>query len=156
MQYMDSQGLEYYFNYGDKETDYLRQKDKRLAELIDRVGHIHRAVNEDLFSSVVHHIIGQQISTKAQQTVWRRMQERFGEGWLMAAEIEHYAREGVDRFVILQPFGCLPNHISGRGVVKRLKAAHPGISILPLDLDPDTSYANVENRLQMLIMADSK
>lgn len=79
-----------------------------------------------------------------------------GEGWLMAAEIEHYAREGVTRFVILQPFGCLPNHISGRGVVKRLKAAHPGISILPLDLDPDTSYANVENRLQMLIMANSK
>ena len=80
-----------------------------------------------------------------------------GEGWLMAAEIEHYARQGVTRFVILQPFGCLPNHISGRGVVKRLKAAHPGISILPLDLDPDTSYANVENRLQMLIMsANSK
>ena len=79
-----------------------------------------------------------------------------GEGWLMAAEIEHYAREGVTRFVILQPFGCLPNHISGRGVVKRLKAAHPGISILPLDLDPDTSYANVENRLQMLIMSNSK
>ena len=68
-----------YFEYGDKETDYLRQKDKRLAEVIDRVGHIRRAVDEDLFSSVVHHIIGQQISTKAQQTVWRRMQERFGE-----------------------------------------------------------------------------
>lgn len=68
-----------YFEYGDKETDYLRQKDKRLAEIIDRVEHIHRAVDGDLFSSVVHHIIGQQISTKAQQTVWRRMQERFGE-----------------------------------------------------------------------------
>ena len=68
-----------YFEYGDKETDYLRQKDKRLAEVIDRVEHIHRAVDGDLFSSVVHHIIGQQISTRAQQTVWRRMQERFGE-----------------------------------------------------------------------------
>ena len=77
-----------------------------------------------------------------------------GEGWLMAAEIEHYAREGVKQFVILQPFGCLPNHICGRGVVKRLKTAHPDISILPLDLDPDTSYANVENRLQMLIMSN--
>ena len=50
-----------------------------MAEVIDRVGHIHRAVDGDLFSSVVHHIIGQQISTKAQQTVWRRMQEHFGE-----------------------------------------------------------------------------
>ncbi len=75
-----------------------------------------------------------------------------GEGWLMAAEIDHLAREGVRSFVILQPFGCLPNHICGRGTIKKLKERYPGISILPLDLDPDTSYANVENRLQMLIM----
>ena len=68
-----------YFNYSNKETDYLKSRDRRMAEVIDRVGHIQRAVDEDLFSSVVHHIIGQQISTKAQQTVWRRMQERFGE-----------------------------------------------------------------------------
>ena len=75
-----------------------------------------------------------------------------GEGWLMAGEIAHYAAEGVRSFIILQPFGCLPNHVCGRGVTKRLKEAFPGVQILPLDLDPDTSYANVENRLQMLIM----
>lgn len=75
-----------------------------------------------------------------------------GEGWLMAAEIAHFAKEGVRSFVILQPFGCLPNHICGRGVIKRLKDEYPAIQILPLDLDPDTSFANVENRLQMLIM----
>ena len=70
----------------------------------------------------------------------------------MAGEIAHYAAEGVRSFIILQPFGCLPNHVCGRGVTKRLKEQFPGIQILPLDLDPDTSYANVENRLQMLIM----
>ncbi len=75
-----------------------------------------------------------------------------GEGWLMAAEIAHNAKAGVKSFIILQPFGCLPNHVCGRGVIKRLKEEYPDISILPLDLDPDTSYANVENRLQMLIM----
>lgn len=75
-----------------------------------------------------------------------------GEGWLMAAEIVHHARLGVKAFIILQPFGCLPNHICGRGVVKRLKEEYPHIQILPLDLDPDTSYTNVENRLQMLIL----
>ncbi|MCD7746662.1 MAG: acyl-CoA dehydratase activase [Lachnospiraceae bacterium] len=78
-----------------------------------------------------------------------------GEGWLMAAEIAHNAKEGVKSFIILQPFGCLPNHVCGRGVIKRLKEEYPDISILPLDLDPDTSYANVENRLQMLIMNHS-
>ena len=75
-----------------------------------------------------------------------------GEGWLMAAEIAHYAEKGVHSFIILQPFGCLPNHICGRGVIKRLKDEYKDIQILPLDLDPDTSFANVENRLQMLIM----
>ncbi|MCD8155699.1 MAG: acyl-CoA dehydratase activase [Clostridiales bacterium] len=78
-----------------------------------------------------------------------------GEGWLMAAEIAHNAKAGVKSFIILQPFGCLPNHVCGRGVIKRLKEEYPDISILPLDLDPDTSYANVENRLQMLIMNHS-
>ncbi|AEF80650.1 CoA-substrate-specific enzyme activase domain protein [Leadbettera azotonutricia ZAS-9] len=75
-----------------------------------------------------------------------------GEGYLIPGEIIHHARAGVRSFIILQPFGCLPNHISGRGVVKRLKEDFPGIQILPLDYDPDTSFANIENRLQMLIM----
>ena len=75
-----------------------------------------------------------------------------GEGWLIPGEIREYAQRGVHAFVILQPFGCLPNHICGRGVMKRVKEDFPAIQILPLDLDPDTSFANVENRLQMLIM----
>lgn len=75
-----------------------------------------------------------------------------GEGWLIPGEIREYAQRGVRSFVILQPFGCLPNHICGRGVTKKLKEEFPAVQILPLDLDPDTSFANVENRLQMLIM----
>ena len=75
-----------------------------------------------------------------------------GEGWQIAGEIMHYADEGVDSFVILQPFGCLPNHIIGKGVIKKLKENKPNIQILPLDFDPDTSFANIENRLQMLII----
>ena len=68
-----------YFEYGEKELSYLRQKDKRLCEVIDRIGPIERTVDTDLFSSVVHHIIGQQISTKAQATIWQRMQVVLGE-----------------------------------------------------------------------------
>ena len=60
-----------YFEYGEKELIYLKQKDKRLAEVIDQVGMIERTVDDDLFSSVVHHIVGQQISTKAQATIWQ-------------------------------------------------------------------------------------
>ena len=67
-----------YFEYGEAETSYLKKKDKKLSKVIDQVGHIYREVDSDIFSSVIHHIIGQQISTKAQLTIWKRMQERLG------------------------------------------------------------------------------
>jgi predicted nucleotide-binding protein (sugar kinase/HSP70/actin superfamily) len=75
-----------------------------------------------------------------------------GEGWMIAGEILHNAAHGIRSFLILQPFGCLPNHVTGRGLVKRLKEIHPDAQILSLDYDPDTSFANIENRLQMLIL----
>ncbi len=75
-----------------------------------------------------------------------------GEGWLMPAEIIELAKHGVNSFVILNPFGCMPNHITGRGMIKTLKNMFPHIQILSLDYDPDTSFANIENRLQMLII----
>lgn len=67
-----------YFEYGETELAYLRKRDKRLCAVIDRIGHVDRAVDPDLFSSVVHHIIGQQISTKAQAIIWQRMQDALG------------------------------------------------------------------------------
>ena len=76
-----------------------------------------------------------------------------GEGVLIAAEILHQAQHGCNSFVILQPFGCLPNHVVGRGIVKQLKERYPHANILPLDYDPDVSFANIENRLQMLVMS---
>lgn len=75
-----------------------------------------------------------------------------GEGILIPAEIIHNANKGCKNFVILQPFGCLPNHVIGRGVVKKFKEMFPDIEVLALDYDPDLSFANVENRLQMLVM----
>lgn len=66
------------FAYGQTELAWLRKKDKRLGEVIDRIGHVDRAVDPDLFSAVIHHIIGQQISMKAQATIWRRMQDALG------------------------------------------------------------------------------
>ena len=61
-----------YFAYGSRETDYLRAVDARMADVIERIGHIERTVDNVLFSSVVHHIIGQQISTKAHETICER------------------------------------------------------------------------------------
>lgn len=67
-----------YFAYGENEISYLKSKDEKLAEVIEKIGMIERETDTDLFSSVIHHIIGQQISTKAQATIWQRMQGRSG------------------------------------------------------------------------------
>ena len=68
-----------YYEYSDKETEYLKRKDKRLGEAIDRIGHIYREVDGDVFSSVVHSIVSQQISSAALKTVWSRLCGRLGE-----------------------------------------------------------------------------
>ena len=68
-----------YFQYGEAETAYLSARDERMAAVIAQAGHIEREVDTDLFSAVVHHIVGQQISTKAQATIWQRIQDTLGE-----------------------------------------------------------------------------
>lgn len=67
-----------YFQYGDKEINYLKAKDPALGEVIDRFGYLERAVMPDLFEALVRAIVGQQISAKAVRTVFGRMQEDLG------------------------------------------------------------------------------
>ena len=64
-----------YFKYSEEEKEYLKKKDKKLGEVIDKIGNIKWKVDHDLFSSIVHHIIGQQISSKAQETIWKRLND---------------------------------------------------------------------------------
>ena len=65
-----------YFQYGETEINYLKRKDKKLALAIEQIGHIERKLDDDLFAAVVRHIVGQQISSKAQATVWARLKTR--------------------------------------------------------------------------------
>ena len=86
-----------YFEYGDEAVEYLKSKDKDLKAIIDNIGHIYRTVDTDLFSSVIHHIVGQQISTKAQETIWTRINEE-----LLTLNEDTILCSGVER---LQSFG---------------------------------------------------
>ena len=86
------------FSYGPRETEYLKGRDPRLGAVIDQVGHISRPIDTDLFSSVVHQIVGQQISTKALETVWRRMQEAMGR--VDAGAVTALGEEGLQSFGI--------------------------------------------------------
>ena len=67
-----------FFQYSELEINYLKSKDKILGDAIDKIGCIKRTVDTDLFSSIIHHIIGQQISTAAQNTIWKRMSDKLG------------------------------------------------------------------------------
>ncbi len=67
------------FLYGEAELAHLRKRDAKLSAAIDRIGHVSREVESDLFASVIHQIIGQQISMSAQRTVWKRFCEAVGE-----------------------------------------------------------------------------
>lgn len=66
------------FEYGEKVIAYLKAKDAKLGEVIDAVGMVEREVDDDLFSAVIHHIAGQQISTRAQATIWKRICDKLG------------------------------------------------------------------------------
>ena len=70
--------MEEYFRYGETELSHLRRQDERLAEAIDRVGMVKRRVIPDLFAALVHTIVGQQISTRAHETIWQRIQAAIG------------------------------------------------------------------------------
>ena len=76
---------------------------------------------------------------------------QFGEGWLIAGEITHLARHGVENILCLQPFGCIANQVVAKGVETRLRRLHPEISVLFVDLDHNTSEANMFNRIHFLV-----
>lgn len=86
------------FAYGEKEINYLKKRDKRLGEAIDRIGMIERAVIPDLFEALCNSIVGQQISMKAADTVWARMKARFGRltpARILAAPAEEIQSVGI-------------------------------------------------------------
>ncbi len=75
---MNFNAMAEYFRYGEEEIAYLKQADKRLAEVIERVGMVKRQVIPDLFTALVNCIVGQQISTKAHNAIWQRMVDKIG------------------------------------------------------------------------------
>lgn len=80
-----------------------------------------------------------------------------GEGWFLTGEMLELIEEGVDNIVCTQPFGCLPNHIVGKGVIKELKRHHPEANIIAVDYDAGASEVNQLNRIKlMLTVAQNK
>ena len=76
---------------------------------------------------------------------------QYGEGWFLCGEMAELLEEGVPNIVCLQPFGCLPNHVVGKGVIKQLKKAYPQANIAAVDYDPGASEVNQLNRIKLML-----
>ena len=76
---------------------------------------------------------------------------KMGEGWLLTAEILEFIHMGVKNIVCAQPFGCLPNHIIAKGMIRKIKDNHPEANIVAVDYDPGASSVNQENRIRLML-----
>lgn len=74
-----------------------------------------------------------------------------GEGWFLTAEMIELIHSGVDNIVCMQPFACLPNHITGKGMIKELKTTYPTSNIVAIDYDPGASEVNQINRIKLML-----
>ena len=76
---------------------------------------------------------------------------KMGEGWLLTAEMMELAELGYGNVVCTQPFGCLPNHVNGKGMIRRIKELYPNSNIVPIDYDPSATRVNQENRIKLML-----
>ena len=79
-----------------------------------------------------------------------------GEGWFLTGEMLELIHSGVKNIVCTQPFGCLPNHIVGKGVIKELRRRHPGANVIAVDYDPGASEVNQLNRIKLMLATAQK
>jgi predicted nucleotide-binding protein (sugar kinase/HSP70/actin superfamily) len=76
---------------------------------------------------------------------------KMGEGWLLTAEMMELVESGYNNIVCTQPFGCLPNHIVGKGMIKKIRELQPNANIVPIDYDPGATVVNQENRIMLML-----
>jgi predicted nucleotide-binding protein (sugar kinase/HSP70/actin superfamily) len=74
-----------------------------------------------------------------------------GEGWLLTAEMLEMAEMGYQNIICAQPFGCMPNHINGRGMLNRIREVAPNANIVAIDYDPGAAKVNQENRIKLML-----
>lgn len=91
----------------------------------------------------------EKIKTLADQVIDRGV--KMGEGWLLPGEAASLIELGYSNVICAQPFGCLPNHIVGKGTIRRLRELYPKANIFPVDYDAGASKVNQENRIKLML-----
>jgi len=76
---------------------------------------------------------------------------KMGEGWLLTSEMLELIEKGFENIVCAQPFGCLPNHIVGKGMIRQIRTLYPQANIVPIDYDAGATKVNQENRIKLML-----
>lgn len=169
--FLASQGCEYmipgvlgFFQYGfaNSEKDYDYYGGRKLRKILGKAAEKFAAKWEkDLIDAVKQYpeFIApspfSEIKRLADTVIDRGV--KMGEGWLLPGEIAELIEKGYNNVICAQPFGCLPNHIVGKGVIRTLREKYPNANIFPVDYDAGASRVNQENRIKlMLAIADEE
>ncbi len=116
---------------------YLIRKQEDVNRIIREEGTFDQPIEFDEARKKVQELIGLGV--------------KMGEGWLLTAEMLSLINDGIRNIVCTQPFGCLPNHICGKGMMKPLKEKFPDVNIVAVDYDPGATKINQENRIKLML-----
>ena len=116
---------------------YMEKYDNKIAQAMQRHPEYHAPASFTELLSYAGHFVDRGC--------------KMGEGWLLTSEMEELIKHGYENIVCTQPFGCLPNHIVGKGMIRPLKVAYPESNIVAIDYDPSASKVNQENRLKLML-----
>ncbi len=118
---------------------FVLSKQNDIIKAVQKHGHFRPPIPFEEVRKLSHEIIGEGV--------------KMGEGWLLPAEMVELIHEGVPNIVCAQPFGCLPNHIAGKGMVRKIREHYPEANIVSVDYDPGASKINQENRIKLMLSA---
>ncbi len=117
--------------------DYLAGIERFIIDILEKQGKFKAPTEYTHLKELVKGIVG--------------YGSKMGEGWLLTAEMLELIEGGYSNIVCAQPFGCLPNHIVGKGMIRRLRELHPESNIVPIDYDPGATRVNQENRIKLML-----
>ena len=149
---MDFLNYSFYNNQYRAEFLGIRRSSKTTSKIaVDAIRKIRKPALEALEQSK-RFDAPMPIEEIAQQTKpFLSIGNQYGEGWFLTGEMIELIKQGVPNIVCIQPFGCLPNHVVGKGVIKRLKIAYPQANIAAVDYDPGASVVKQLNRIKLML-----
>ena len=121
----------------EKLLGILKKTESVMHKVLDEYPQYNKPASYDELKAMVGDVIG--------------YGAKMGEGWLLTAEMIELAHSGYENIVCAQPFGCLPNHIVGKGMIRKIRSLYPKANIVPIDYDPGATRVNQENRIKLML-----